>query len=97
MKKIVFRVPGRMPSWNAILGMNHWQRAKFKTDLQKGFLCALQQSGRDSSTPTTSARNTMSIAAATLASYLETIRQKRLSKQRSARLEKASKSTSKSR
>ena len=61
-----------VPSWNELLGMAHWARAKRKTGIQDAFLSALRASAADSSTKTTSARNTLSIAAGTLASYQQT-------------------------
>ena len=94
--KIQLIIPGRLPSWNTLLAMGHWQRAKFKTELQREFLSALQACGSDSSTQTTFARSTTSIAAATLASYLETTRAKSLSKRRNAKQQKAKKNTSSS-
>lgn len=79
-------VDGRLPSWNEILGMEQWARYKFKGELTDAFLCALRHSAADSSTKTTSARNTMSIFADTLALYLETKQAERKSKQRKKRL-----------
>ena len=70
-------VPGRLPSWNDMLGMEHWQRYKFKNDLAKSFLSALRQSETDCSMRTISQRNSMSIYADTLASYLTTARARR--------------------
>lgn len=70
-------VPGRLPSWNDILGMEQWARYKYKNEIQIAFLSALQASAGDCLTRTTSARNSMSIAAATLVSYREMAREKR--------------------
>ena len=77
--KLLFSItiPGRLPSWNDILGMEQWARYKFKQELQKEFLSALRLSASDSSTLTTYAKNSMSIAADTLASYMETARLRR--------------------
>ena len=38
--KLIFSltVPGRLPSWNDILGMEQWARYKFKNSLAKDFL-----------------------------------------------------------
>ncbi len=68
---LVFRltIPGRLPSWNQILGMEQWARYKFKDQLQLAFLYALQVAGRDCSMKTTSAKNTWLIAADSLLSY----------------------------
>lgn len=82
-----------VPSWNEILGMEHWGRAKKKQAIQSAFLSALLASASDSSTRTTSARNTLSTAAATLASYLTTTRDQRESKRLSAKLSKGKRST----
>lgn len=84
-------IPVKLPSWNEILGMNHWRRKKFKDELAKGFLSALRASANDSSMRTTCAKNTMSIFADTLESYLATKQAKRKLKQRSARLKKTKK------
>jgi len=72
-------VPGRLPSWNQILGMEHWARYQFKDQLQLAFLYALQVAARDYSMRITSVKSTMSIAAATLVSYREMARAKRAS------------------
>lgn len=78
-------IPGRLPSWNQILAMHHWQRKKFKDQLAHEFLSALRQSASDCSIPTTSARNTTLTYAATLALFLTTRRIKSKSKSRSAK------------
>src|SRR5690606_10942059 len=69
-------IPGRLPSWNAILAMEHWARAKYKQQIQHAFLSALQHSASDCSTKTTYVKSTMSTACATLGSYLATQRGK---------------------
>jgi hypothetical protein len=70
-------VPGRLPSWNDILGMEQWARYKFKGELATAFLCALRASAADSSTKITSAKSTTLIYAATLESYLAMRREQR--------------------
>ena len=85
-------LPGRLPSWNQILAMNHWTRMKFKNQLASDFLCALRASASACSMKTTFAKNTMSTSADTLASYLETKRLKRASKRASAKRPKAKRS-----
>ena len=85
-------VPGRLPSWNAILGMEQWARYQFKKELAAGFLCALRQSALDSSMKTTFEKNTLSICAATLESYLKTAQERRRLKSRNKRLALKSKS-----
>lgn len=80
-------IPVRLPSWNAVLGMGHWQRAKLKSDFQLAFLSALQATDADSWTKITFVKSTPSIAAATLASYRETQQQKRKLRSAKKRLE----------
>lgn len=72
--KLIFslEVPGRLPSWNHILGMEQWARYKFKGELANAFLCALKLSGDDSSTKITCAKSTMLTYADTLERYLGT-------------------------
>lgn len=70
-------IEGRLPSWNQILGMHHWTRAKFKKEIADAFLSALRALENDSSTRTTSAKNTTSIYFVTLESYLQMTLQKR--------------------
>lgn len=82
----VLEVDGRLPSWNEILGMEHWARDKFKCQLQDAFLSALRVCARDCSTKTTSAKNIMSIAADTLDSYREMVRARRKSRRDRKRL-----------
>lgn len=82
-----------VPSWNAVLGLEHWGRDKMKKEIQAAFLCALRACAADSLTRTTSARSTLSTAADTLACFLKTAREQRASKQRNARLEKKKLST----
>jgi hypothetical protein len=78
-------IPGRLPSWNEILGMEHWTRDKFKQKLQDAFEFALRQSANDCSIKTISAKSTMLTAAATLGSYREMVRQRRKLRQSNAR------------
>ncbi len=80
-------IPSSLPSWNHILGLEHWGRAKLKKEIQEGFSSALRASVTDCSMRTTCARNTMSIACDTLASYQTTLlakRKLRLAKKRLA-------------
>jgi len=65
--KIVVNHP--VPSWNEVLGMSHWERAKFKKRIQDDFLSELRASASGCSTRTTFARSTMLTASVTLASY----------------------------
>lgn len=80
--KLIFelRVPGRLPSWNELLGMQHWSRHKLKGGVQKDFLFALRVSERTCSMRTTSAKSITSIASVMLESYLAMIREKRILK-----------------
>lgn len=80
-------------SWNNVLQLEHHARQGLKLKIQNAFLSALRASATDSLTRTTSARNTLSIAADTLASYQATAREQRALKARNARLEKKRKST----
>ena len=82
-------LPIKLPSWNEILGMNHWRRMKFKAELASVFLSALQASERGSWTRIISAQNTPPTYSATLASYLAMKQESRKLKQRNARLKKA--------
>lgn len=94
-------VPGRLPSWNQILGMEQWARYKFKQDVAADFLSALRATDTGCSTSTTSAKSTLSTYADTLESYLTMRREQRrlksLSKksQRPKRNRRSSKSLSK--
>ncbi len=79
---LVFRltIPGRLPSWNQILGMEQWARYKFKDQLQLAFLYALQVAAKDCSMKTTSAKNTFLIAADILLSYRAMAQARRISR-----------------
>ena len=74
-----------VPSWNAILGMGHWQRARLKKAIQDDFLSALRASAGDSSMRTTSQKNTCVIAADTLDSYQQTMQLRRKLKSRKSK------------
>lgn len=81
-------IPGRLPSWNAILGMEQWQRYQFKQDLADVFLSELKRSESGSSTKIICAANTTLTCSATLESYLRTrqeLRKLKSAKKRSAR------------
>lgn len=91
--KIIVKMNHCVPSWNELLGMDHFARMRRKEQIQAVFLSALQASERDSSTRTISRKSTLLTAAVTLASYLLTTRQKRASKSASASPRKARKST----
>lgn len=90
---VKLEIPGRLPSWNDLLGMEHWARYKFKSELSKRFLSVLRASGSASSTKTTSAKSTMSIYADTLELYLQTAQQKRALKLAKKKQEQAKPST----
>ena len=66
------RLSERLPSWNQILGMQHWTRKKFKDNLAKDFLCGLKALESGSSTKITSAGNITLTYSDTLESYLTT-------------------------
>ncbi len=73
----VLTIPGRLPSWNEILGLEHWGRYKLKKELAASFLSALRASAGSSSMRTTSVKNSLSTYADTLESYLATQQAKR--------------------
>jgi len=77
--ELVFEIeiPGRLPSWNQILGFEHWSRDKFKCQLQEKFMYELRRLESASSTKTTAVANSISTYCATLELFLETRRQKR--------------------
>jgi len=88
------KIPGRLPSWNQILAMHHWQRKKFKDQIAKDFLCALLAEGGGSLTRTTSARSIMLISCDTVASCLTTHQAAAALKSRKRSAEKASRKKS---
>lgn len=57
--KLLFSItiPGRLPSWNDILGMEQWARYQFKKELAAVFLSELRRIAADCSTKTTCAKN----------------------------------------
>lgn len=77
--KLVFSltVPGRLPSWNEVLGIEQWARYKFKQDLAKSFELSLRASAKDSSMTTTLQRNSTLTYCATLESYQAMRREQR--------------------
>lgn len=87
---VSLNVPGRLPSWNEILGMEQWQRYQFKQRLAEDFLSELKRTAADCSMKTTSAKNIMWTYAATLECYLQTRREKRRLKLAKKKLEKKS-------
>jgi hypothetical protein len=91
----VLTLPQRLPSWNAVLGQEHWARKKMKDQIQSDFLSALRATASDSLTRTTCAKNTMLIAADTLVSYRMMLRSKRALKSAKKRSEAKKKSASK--
>jgi len=90
---LIFRleVPGRLPSWNTILGMQQWARYKYKQEVARGFLFALQHAAQGSSTRTICARSSLSTFCDTLASYLTMRQEQRKSRLRKKRRAKAKK------
>lgn len=85
-------IPGRLPSWNEILGMEQWARYKFKGELASVFLSVLEATEGDCSTRITSAVSSTLTYSATLRSYLRTRQEQR--KLRSARKRLAAKNAS---
>src|SRR5881394_547302 len=78
-------ISGRLPSWNQILAMSHWQRNKFKKKLAQHFLYELQVLGAASSTKTTCANSLPLMYAATLVRYLQTHQTLQRSKSRKSK------------
>lgn len=76
-------------SWNQVLGLEHWGRAKLKKQIQDAFLSALRAAAESSSMKTTSAKSSLSTAVATLACYQEMVRVKRKLRYAKKKLEKA--------
>lgn len=76
-----------VPSWNQVVSVETWGRAKLKQKIQDAFLSALRAAGADSSTRTIFARSTLSTAADTLACYQATVLAKRKLKSASKKLE----------
>ena len=70
--QITLTIPGRLPSLNALLAMQHWSRHKFKAELATVFLSALRASENDSWMRTTLFPNITQTFADTLDSYLRT-------------------------
>ena len=74
-----------VPSWNAILGLQHFSRAKLKKAIQDDFLSALRAIADDSSTKTTSVRSTFATAAGILDSYQQMMQLRRKLKSRKSK------------
>lgn len=96
--KLIFRMvlPGLLPSWNEMLGMEHWARAKFKGGLADNFEFLLRRVAKDSSTTTTHVKNSMSIYCDTLVSFRATAAKRRALRSFKKKLELASKKKSSS-
>lgn len=90
---ISFRVPGRLPSWNQILGLEHWARYQLKEKLAEDFLRELRAIEGDSSMRITSAKSTISTFADTLECYLKTRQELRKSRSAKKRLERRNQSS----
>jgi hypothetical protein len=80
-------IPGRLPSWNDILGMETWQRYQFKRKLAEDFLSVLKAIEKDSSTKIICAASTSWTYSAILESYLATRQAERKLKSARKRLE----------
>jgi len=80
--KLIFSltIPGKLPSLNELLGMEHWRRYQFKKELADVFMFALRQYESDCSTKIIRSPSTTLTFSATLACYLEMIRQRRISR-----------------
>lgn len=87
------RIPGRIPSWNAVLSMSHWQRAKAKKQLQKEFISALSLSENASAIRTTFRKNGFSTVSDIAERFEAMSRIKSPSKRRKGKRRKAKRST----
>lgn len=89
LHELVFEleVPGRLPSWNEILGMEQWARYKFKKELSDVFLSTLRATANDCSIRTICAPSTLLTYADTLESYLRMRQAQRKSKSLRKRLD----------
>ena len=84
---------GRLPSWNALLAMNHWQRAKEKKKHLEEFISSLYLSENALSIPIMLALNGCSTVADASALLREMSTIKSRLKPRNAKPKKARKST----
>jgi len=75
-----------VPSWNALLGMGHWQRRKLKQAIQDDFLLALRATAAECLMKTTSQKSTFATYADTLESYLTTLQIERKSRSAKSKL-----------
>jgi hypothetical protein len=87
------RIPGRLPSWNALLGMDHWARAKLKKSIQQDFISALSLSVNASSIPTILAKNGLSTVSDISVLFREMSQIKSHSKPAKGKRKRARKST----
>ena len=85
-------IPGRLPSWNALLAMNHWRRSKEKRRHQAAFISALSLSENASSIPIILALSGQSTLLGIAALFAETSRKKSPSKPSKGKPLKARKS-----
>ncbi len=89
---ICLTIPVRCPSWNAILSMGHWQRAKAKKAIQAAFISALSALPNECSIPTILARSGLSTVADMRALFAETSQIKSRSKSSKESVPKVKKS-----
>ena len=89
MLTITLIIPGRLPSWNALLAMNHWRRAKEKQKVQAEFILALSRSENACATQTILARKGLLTVSDIAAQFQEMSRTKSRSKQANAKPRKA--------
>lgn len=76
-------IPGRIPSWNALLGMTHWKRIRAKKEQQENFISALSLGVNDSATRTILASSGCSTVSDIVARLREMSRKKSTLKSRS--------------
>ena len=91
-KQICITIPVRCPSWNAILSMGHWQRAKAKKTIQAVFISALSASENASSIPIILAQSGLSTVSAMRLSFAEMSQTKSRSKSSKESVPKVKKS-----
>lgn len=89
--RIVLKVKGRLPSWNALLSMNHWQRTKLKREIQENVRSALCQLEKGSSIPTIFRQSTALMPSDILGAYIAMHQTRRPSQRLKGSVKKAKK------
>lgn len=89
-------VPGRIPSWNQLLGLSHWRRLKLKKAQQQAFISSLHLSENASATRIISRKNGLSIVSDIVALFQEMSRNCSPSKPGKGKRNRKNKSTPRS-